>query len=61
MRYEHPEINIHEFETVRAMEQDLVSYTNAAIAGNEVAQFKSLSAARTVRVQTIISFNRGES
>ena len=61
MRYEHPEIKIHKFEAIRAMEQDLVSYTNAAIAGNEVAQFKKLSAARTVRVQCIIRLNRGES
>lgn len=61
MTYTKPEIDIHRFETIRAMDQDLVSYTNAAIAGNEVAQFKSLSAARTVRVQTIIQFNRGDS
>lgn len=60
MRYEHPEIKIHKFEAIRAMEQDLVSYTNAAIAGNEDASIRALSAARTVRVQTIISFNRGE-
>lgn len=61
MRYEHPEIKIHKFEAIRAMEQDLVSYTNAAIAGNEVAQFENLSAARTVRVQSIIHLNRDES
>ncbi len=61
MTYTKPELNIHTFETICASEQNILSCTNAAIAGNEVAQFKKLSAARTVRVQTIIQFNRGQS
>lgn len=60
MKYEKPELIINKFETICTEDINLASYTNAAIAGNEVARFKQMSAARTVRVQTVIKLNRSE-
>lgn len=57
--YTKPSIEIRYFDTVAAADNVSGPVTNAAIDGNTAAEIDGSAAARTVRLQTIISLNRG--